>query len=182
MSMTLKALLIALRVYYANAEECEKIIITWSAVSAAACAAGSVIPGPVAVAALIGGCFISVWKMYVDLSLKLGLRLDENILKVIASGVIANLTANLVSLFVMELILVFIPGISIGAGAMISFSTTFLAGKMFLFLILTFAQKGKPLESCTKTDYDEVIRDATPTREDLREAKTEAKKNQAAAK
>ena len=74
----------ALKDYYPNADETEKVIINCALVAAGADAVGGVLPG-LAVPATIIACFGTVWVMYGQLCGKLGISLKENVLKLLAS-------------------------------------------------------------------------------------------------
>ncbi len=138
--LLIKSAIQALRTYYPNADEAEKIIINSAIVAAAADTAGGLIPG-IAIPATIIACFGTVWVMYGKLCKELGISLKKNILKVLARAVLANIAATLGGAIVALLAGMLIPGTSIIASAIVSFLTVYLAGLTFLRLILKLAEK-----------------------------------------
>ena len=129
-----------LKEYYSHAEDTEKVVINCALVAAGADAVGGVIPG-LAIPATIASCFGAVWVMYGKLCSTLGISLKENVLKILARVALANITANLGGALIATFVGMFIPGASIFVAAAVSFITVYLAGVVFLALILKMAKR-----------------------------------------
>lgn len=112
------------------------------------------------------------------MSKELYLKLTIDFLKVVASAVLTNIAVNLISTFIAEIVLCFVPGVSISASAAICFATTYLAGKMYLEILLAFTKSGKRIEDATQEDFKQEIKKHTMTRDDLREAKATQQENE----
>ena len=163
----------ALKSYYSEAEETEKIIIDCALVAAGADAVGSVIPG-LAIPATIVTCFGAVWVMYGKLCDKLGISLKENVLKLLAKAVLANIAANLGGAIATLLAGMLIPGASIVASAVVAFLTVYLAGLVFLQLILKLAKQSNDpysFNDISKSEMKKSLKETKVGVEDLEVAK-----------
>ena len=179
MSSPIKELAYALKTYYPNAERTEQIIINCALTAAGANVVGGLVPG-LAVATTIVACFGAVWTMYVKLCRTLEISLTENALKLIAKAAIANIAANLGSVIAASFIGLFIPGASILASAAVGFITVYLAGIIFLQLILKLAAKSSDRHSFSDITISDMEREAsnvTVTKEDMLKAKAAYKAN-----
>lgn len=168
-----KEIIIALKDYYIRANETERIILNFALTAAAADAVGGVIPG-LAIPAIIISCFGTVWVMYADLCSTLGISLKKNVLKLLARAVLANIIANLGGVLIAMFAGMFIPGASILASAAVSFIAVYLAGIVFLRLILKMAQKSRDpyaFSDISASEMKEAARNITVTKEDLKAAK-----------
>ena len=163
----------ALRSYYADAEETEKIIIDCALVAAGADAVGSIIPG-LSIPATIITCFGAVWVMYGKLCDKLGISLKKNMLKLLARAALANITANLGGAILGLLAGMMIPGGSILASAAVAFLTIYLAGLVFLQLVLKLAKQSNDPYSFSDISASEMQKALKETKvgiEDLEAAR-----------
>ena len=163
-----KEITTALKDYYVRANETERIILNSALAAAAADAVGGIIPG-LAIPAIIVSCFGAVWAMYASLC-----SLKENVLKLLARAVLANITANLGGLLIAMFAGMFIPGASILASAAVSFIAVYLAGIVFLRLILKMAQKSSDpytFSDISSSEMKAAARNITVTKEDLNAAK-----------
>ena len=170
---TIKTLAYALASYYPNAKDTEKVIMNAAAVAAGANALGSAIPG-LAIPATIISCFGTVWVMYGTLCEKLGIELKENILKLLARAVLANLAANLGGTIAAMLAGMLVPGASMLMSAVITFLTVYLAGFIFLQLVLNLAQRSRDPHSFSDISASEMKREVKNVKvsaEDLAAAK-----------
>jgi|GluameStandDraft_1065615.scaffolds.fasta_scaffold03502_11 hypothetical protein len=168
-----KEITTALKDYYVRANETERIILNSALAAAAADAVGGIIPG-LAIPAIIVSCFGAVWAMYASLCSTLGISLKENVLKLLARAVLANITANLGGLLIAMFAGMFIPGASILASAAVSFIAVYLAGIVFLRLILKMAQKSSDpytFSDISSSEMKAAARNITVTKEDLNAAK-----------
>lgn len=172
-SYQIKFLVYGLKEYYSNAEDTEKVIINCALVAAGADAVGGIIPG-LAIPAVIASCFGAVWVMYGKLCDTLGISLKENVLKLLAKAVIANIAANLGGALAAIFVGMFIPGASIFVSAAVTFITVYLAGIVFLALILKMAEKSSDLHTfsdISEEDMMETVNETKLSKEDLKEAK-----------
>lgn len=179
--MSIKELASALKIYYANAEEAEKIILTSAALAAAADAVGSWVP-VLAVPAAIVSSFGAVWHMYAKLCKKLDISIKENVLKLLARAALANIAANLGSVIVTMLVSIMIPGASIAASAITVFLAVYLAGLIFLRFLLKLAEKSADPHSfsdMSKSDMKEVLSGVSVTKADLNDARAAYASNRA---
>ena len=172
----LRLLIIALAMYYNNAEKVEKIIINAAMVAAGSDAVASAIPG-LSIPATIIGCLAAVWIMYGSICKELGIKLSEGTLKLIGKAALANIAGNLAGMLAEMLALVilsFIPGASVIASAVVTFISVYIAGKIFLALILKMAEKSKDKVSFSDIPDSEMknfARTAAVSKEDVAEAK-----------
>lgn len=171
--MNLRELIYGLKEYYAGAEETERIIINCALVAASADAIGGAIPG-LAVPAIIISCFGAVWVMYGKLCSALGICLQKNVLRLLAKAVLANITANLGGALVAIVAGLFVPGASIAVSAVVSFVTIFLAGEVFLALVLKMAKESSDPTSfrdMSTDDMKKVVSKIKLSKDDLNAAK-----------
>lgn len=136
----MKEIIYALKVYYSNAEEVEKIIINCALVAAASDVVGSIIPG-VALISLVVSCVGAVWVMYAEICKALGIKFSENMLKILARAVLSNLAANAAALVGGGIVATFIPGFSVAASAVLVFVCVYLAGMLFAQMLAKLAKQ-----------------------------------------
>lgn len=162
-----------LKGYYKSADEAVQTILNCAMVAAGATAVGGLFP-ILALPAMIVSCVGAVWTMYIKICKCLEIPLGENILKVLASAALSNIATNLIGVFAVELITAAIPGIGSLAGAAATFGCIYLAGMMFMEMLLAFAKKGKvgnDLGGVSQQDLKAEIQNHTPTREDVKDAR-----------
>lgn len=179
MTMNLRMVISALKVYYSNANDAEKIIMDCGMVAAGAAAVGGIIP-ILEIPAMIISCVGAVWTMYIQLCKALGISIGDNLLKVLASAALSNIATNLVSIFAFELVTCFIPGLSMAAGALVTFACVYLAGIMFMNMILAFAKKGVSSDgfsSLSEGDLKNILNSQTLNKNDVKQAKKVFKEN-----
>lgn len=172
-SYQIKMIMYGLKDYYSNAEETEKVIINCSLVAAGADAVGGIIPG-LAIPATIASCFGAVWVMYGKLCDTLGISLKENVLKLLAKAAIANIAANLGGALIAMFAGMFIPGASIVVSAAVTFVTVYLAGLVFLNLILKMAEKSSDpytFSDISTDDMKKTVSETKLSKDDLKAAK-----------
>lgn len=170
----IKEITYALRNYYNHADDAERIIMNAALTAAAADAVGGMIPG-LAIPATILSCFGAVWVMYGTLCKTLGISLKENVLKLLAKAALANITANLGGALVAMFAGMFIPGASILMSAVVAFVAVYLAGIVFLRLILKMAEKSSDpytFSDISASEMKAAARGVTLTKEDLKAART----------
>ena len=113
------------------------------------------IPG-LAIPAVITSCFGAIWVMYGKLCKELGISLKDNTLKILARAAITNIAMNLTGVILGALAGMLIPGASIPVSAIVTFATVYLAGMMFLQLILKMAQKSTDPHTFSDISADEM--------------------------
>mgnify|MGYP007089422329 FL=1 len=153
--MDSKTIMYALKAYYSNAENTEKIILNCALVAASADLVGGAIPG-LAIPAVITSRFGAIWVMYGKLCKELGISLKDNTLKILARAAITNIAMNLTGVILGALAGMLIPGASIPVSAIVTFATVYLAGMMFLQLILKMAQKSTDPHMFSDISADEM--------------------------
>lgn len=162
-----------LKVYYKDADEAQQIILNCAMVAAGAAAVGGWVP-VLALPSIIISCFGAVWAMYIEVAKCLDIPIGKNLLKVLASAALSNIATNLVGVFAVELVTAVIPGIGSLAGAAATFGCVYLAGMMFMQMLLAFAKKGKvgnDLRHVSQQVLKSEIKNHTPTREDVKDAR-----------
>lgn len=175
----LKQIVKDLERYYKDAKQTEKTILNCAIAAAAVDAAGSIIPG-LAIPAVIISCFGAVWVMYGKLCHDLGIEIGQSVLKLLARAILANIVANVGGTILAVLGGLFIPGASVAVSAVITFITLYIAGTIFLHLILRMAQKSNDPVSFSDISADEMkkmAKEITPTKDTLNEAKAAYEEN-----
>lgn len=171
--MNLNCLVSYLKCYYKGADKVEKIIVNCALAAAGATAVGGCFP-VLALPAMIVSCVGAVWTMYIQICKCLHIPIGENILKVLASAALSNIATNLIGVFAVEIITAVIPGIGSAAGAAATFACIYLAGMMFMEMLLAFAKKGtvgSDLGNVSEADLKSTLKQQTPTKEDVKSAK-----------
>lgn len=179
MSPQLHAIIHGLKPYYDNAEETQKIIIRAGLVAAGADATASLIPG-IALPATVIGCFGAVWVMYAHLCSTLGIKIKENTLKLLGRAVLSNIAANLGGALLGAVVGAFIPGVSVAASAIISFITVYIAGLIFLQMVLNMAQKSSDpytFSDISEEEMKDFVSKQKINKEDVKAAKEAYKQN-----
>lgn len=174
-----RELIYGLKFYYSHANETERIILNAALAAAAADAVTSIIPG-LAIPATIISCFGAVWAMYGALCSKLGISLKENVLKLLAKAALANITANLGGALAAMFAGMFIPAAAVLASAAVSFISVYLAGIVFLRMILNMAQKSSDpytFSDISASEMKTAVRNTAVSVDDLKAAKEVYAKN-----
>ena len=172
-SYQMKIIVDGLKRYYDHAEEAEQMIINYALLAGGANAVGGMVPG-LAIPATIMACFVAVWGMYADLCKTLGISIKENVLKLLARAALANITANLGGVLIASFAGMFVPGASIIVSSIVAFVSVYLAGFIFLQLILKMAEKSKDKYSfsdISTKDMKDTIKKTKLDKEDLNAAR-----------
>ena len=163
----------ALQVFYENADEANKIIMTAALTAAGADAIGGIIPG-LAIPATIVSCFGAVWVMYGAICRKLGITMKDKALKLLARAALANIAANLGGAIAALIAGMLVPGGSVVASAIVSFVTVYLAGLVFLKTLAKMAAVSSDphtFSDMSESDMKQAMRETSVTREDLEAAR-----------
>ena len=100
--------------------------------------------------------------------------MKENVLKLLAKAAIANIAANLGGALIAMFAGMFIPGAAIFVSAAVSFITVYLAGIVFLELILKMAEKSLDLHTfsdISEADMKKTVSETKLSKDDLKEAR-----------
>lgn len=171
--MNLQCLVYGLKTYYQNAEEAERIILNYAVAAACGVAVSGTLP-VLALPAMILSCGGTVWAMYVHLCRHLDIPIGENLLRVLAVAALSNIASNLAGVFAAEIVTAVVPGIGAAAGAAAVFGCVYLAGLMFLKLVLALAENGlvgRALGTMTRRQLKEELGRQTPSKEEAKAAK-----------
>lgn len=167
----------SLKAYVKNAEEIEQIIISHSLAAAAFAVAAGWIPGAGGVIAtgIALGFTIS---MYIRICSHSKISLTKNILKAIASVVIAEIAAYFAGIIAAEAILTFIPVVGnlggIVIAGVVNFAMVYIAGLLFLKMMVSVFKANKNINSMSEEELKEfIIKQAT--KENIKTAYKEAK-------
>lgn len=177
--MNLNMLLKELKAFYYNADEAGKTIINCALLAAGTAAVGGMIP-ILELPAMIVSCVGAVWAMYIQICKNLNINIGDNLLKVLASAALTNIATNLIGVFALEILTFFIPGIAYISGALITFASVYLAGQMFMAMLLAFARQGKTgadMGNISAEDMRSVLDDMTPSKSDVKKAKQAFREN-----
>ncbi len=172
-SYQIKMLAKQLEHYYVNADQSEKIIINCAMFAAGADAVGGIIPG-LAIPATITSCVGTVWVMYKKLCDNLGISIKENTLKILARAALSNIAANLGGSLIAMFASMFIPGASILVSAAVAFIAVYLAGIVFLNLILKMAENSSDpytFSDMSEREMKDTVKQTKLSKDDLKAAK-----------
>ena len=157
-------------------------IITRHATGAAATALGA---GIMTFAFPAAGTMIDVlvstgviWSMYYNVSRELGIPMSKNLLKTLGSAFLSNIAANLGGALLLELTATFIPIIGVAASAAIFYAITYLAGYLFIKLLVNVFKAGKRPEEMTADELADISKDVcadTDCKQIFKGAQTDAK-------
>lgn len=177
--MRMNELLRYLKIAYHNVEGAEKIILNCALTAAGASAVGGLIP-VLSIPAAIVSCVGAVWTMYISISKELGIPFKDNLLKSLASAALSNIAINLAGYLLTDLLLSFIPVAGVAANALLTFASVYLAGLMYMNMLAAFAKKnivGEAIADVTPEDLEAELKQHTPTKDDVRDAKNAFKSN-----
>lgn len=138
----------------------------------AAGAALAPIPGAATV-----GYAANVWTMYARINGKLGIKFSQNILKTVASGVIANLGSYALAVTIGET-LKFLPGVGTALGiaidASVFWALTHTAACIYIKALTAMAKKNLTSEEALGAEVERVLNE---DKEEIKAIMKEAKKS-----
>lgn len=130
--------------------------------------------GAAATAAAIG----FIWGMYARINGKLGLKLSDNVLKTLASGVATNLAAYAVAGLVMTTAFSLVPGLgSVGASAIAgatTYSLTLVSGFVYLKILTKVFRAGAD-PSTAGAEHLKEVASTVMREEDIKSAMKDAR-------
>ena len=135
-------------------------IITKHAKAAAATALGAGIATFIfPVASAVVDVLVStgiIWSMYSRISRELGIPMSKNLLKTLGSAFLSNIVANLGGALLLELTVSCVPAVGVAASAAICYGITYLAGCLFIKLLVNVFKAGKRPEMMTEAELKEL--------------------------
>ena len=145
--------------------------------SALACAGSSILPGAGALIAT-SIATTSILAMYVRLAKEIGVTFKEGALKALASGVVADLSATIITNIVLVAALSFIPGvgqISASTLSMIAnFALVYVAAYIFIKMLSKLLSAGKDISELCEEELKYCatsVKSETNVKEIFKEAK-----------
>jgi len=167
----------------ANANEIADIVQHHAITGAVAGVGSAFLPGAGAVVSTAAAA-TSILAMYVRLSKSLGVTFKEGSLKALASGIVADLSASVVTNLALAAVVSFIPGVGqMGAGVLCiiaNYSMIYLAAYIFIKMLSTMFVSGK--NSLNMSEYElknmaKRISCETNLKDVVKEAKNQYKAN-----
>ena len=162
---------------YNTENKIEKIILTHSVTAATVGLAGGFLPGAGAVIATVASTG-AIWSMYYRLCQELGIKISQNILKTLSSAILTNIATNLGILLAGELAATFLPGVSLVVSAAACYGITYLAGFLFMKLLVNLFKAGKNPSAMTAEELAAAGKEAVRQencKDIFRNAREEAK-------
>lgn len=140
-------------------------IVRQHAIASTVASVASAIPGAGSVAC-VAAQTAAVYSMYVRMNNVLGIHLSKNIVKSIASAVIANIATNAITLIggiAASAALSMIPGAGSAASAVlmcgISYATVMIAGIVYAKTLSALAGSKRQIETMTEDEIKKAVKD-----------------------
>lgn len=166
-----------LKGHIANAEALEKIIITHSLAAAGAAVASGWIPGAGGAIAT-GVAFGFVLSMYYKICKECNIKISKNMLKTLASIVVAETAAYIGVTIVAEIALSFIPLVGTWSAAFIAgianFGMVYVAGVLFLKMMVNVFKANIDINNISESDLENIMRNIS-TEDTIKKAYKESK-------
>lgn len=166
-----------------DAENIAEIVIEHALIGAASGAAAAIVPGAGALIAT-GVAGSAVLAMYVRLSKELGITFGDGILKALASGLVADLSATVLANLGLAAAVSFIPGVgSASAGllaAIANYGMVYLAAIIFINMLAALMGSGKDPSKMSESELKKAAKKASSNidkKSILKEAKRQYKNN-----
>ncbi len=133
-----------------------------------------------------GICIGFVWRMYLAINKKVGLSLEDNIVKTIASGILTNLAGAIVGSIVLSTVLSFIPGANVASPiimAGVCYAITLVSGIVYIKILTNIFERKKQQNISAeeiKQEYDNMDKDEIKKmlKEQMKEGKNIAKEKE----
>ena len=119
-----------------------------------------------------------IWTMYYRISRELGIPMSKNLLKTLGSACLTNIVANLGSVLLLELAATCVPVVGVAAAAAICYAITYLAGYLFIKLLVNVFRAGKRPDEMTAeelADISKTVCAETNCKKIFKGAQTDAK-------
>lgn len=125
-----------------TSDQVERIIRDHSVAACAAGLASGVLPGVGSIIATLTSAG-AIWSMYYRICQKLNIHISENVLKTLGSAFLTNIVTQLGGVLLIELAASFVPGVALVASASICYGVTYVAGYLFIQLLVNVFKAGK---------------------------------------
>ena len=166
-----------------DSKELQKIVLQHSVVAAMSAGVAGSFPGVGAVVAT-GISGTAILAMYVRLAKALGVTFKKGALKALASGIVADLSATIVTNLVAIAVVSFVPGIGTATAATLSlalnFALVYLAAIIFLKMLSAILNAGEDISEMSEEELKNVadsVKEDIDMKSAIKEAKEEFKKN-----
>lgn len=153
-------------------------IVRQHAITSTALALASAIPGAGAVACIACQTAV-VYSMYVRINNALNIRLSKNIMKSLASCVVANLASNAITIIggvVASSVLSIIPGVGTAASTAlmgsIGYATAMISAVVYTKMLTTIVGSGKKIENMSEAEIKEAVQEEIKKRDINQDIKT----------
>ncbi len=124
-----------------KAEEIANMVIAHAAAAAVAAMAAGILPGAAAIIA--GGIAVAaIWSMYYRIGKYIGIGFSLDTLKALAAALISNLVTQIGGVLALDILLTFVPGASIIAGGLMNFAIVYVAGLIYLNMLVGLFKAG----------------------------------------
>lgn len=141
MSTRLENTINELKTLTTGTEQAKSIIDKCAVCAAGASLVGSTIP-VLGIPAILFGSVGVIWAMYAKICKALGISIRQKTLHLLSRAVITNISMNALGLLASCLI----PGAGVVTSAALTFVTVYLAGSMFLEMVLGMMKKNLSIE------------------------------------
>jgi len=135
----------------------ENIVIGHAILAGMAGMAAGILPGIGAIFTLLSSAGI-VGKMVLELSSSLNIPFGKNLLSAISEKVTKTVIKRLGGMLIGAVIVSTVPGIAFLSAAVAAYGVTYLAGVVFLNMILNLYRKGQSAENMTMDELHSQIR------------------------
>ncbi len=176
-STNLRMLAYGLKGHIANTEALEKIIITHALAAATAAVASGWIPeagGAIAT----GVAFGFILSMYYKICKECNIKISKNMLKTLASIVVAETAAYLAVTIAAEVALSFLPLFGNFTAAFVAsianFGMVYVAGVLFLKMMVNVFKANIDINNISESDHEDIMRNIS-TEDAIKKAYKESK-------
>ncbi len=143
---------------------------------AVASSAAALIPG-VGSTASIAAAAAAIWGMYIRINSKLGLKLSENVIKTIASGVATNLAGYAAASVAAGAVLSFFPGAAVPVMAAVQYALTITSGYVYLKVLIALSKNKVGIsEGSMNSAVNTILKDKSTIKSFFNEVKSNYKK------
>lgn len=142
-----------------SSERIERIITQHAAGSAATALGAGLFTFAFPAASTVVDVLVStgiIWTMYYRISSELGIPMSKNLLKTLGSACLTNIVANLGSVLLLELAATCVPVFGVAASAAICYAITYLAGYLFIKLLVNVFKAGKRPDEMTADELADI--------------------------
>lgn len=138
-----------------SSERIEGIITQHAIGSAAAGLAAGVLPGIGGVIATLSSAGV-IWSMYYRICRELDIQISQNVLKTLGSAFLTNIITQLGGVLLIEFAASCIPGLALITSSAICYAITYLAGYLFIKLLINVFKAGKDPNTMTASELASI--------------------------